>query len=82
MPVTKNPMLRYRILDDCFRNTARDFTIDELLLEVNRRIELTEGNASIVQLRQLRYDIAHMQSVEGWGIDLIEDNFIAVFVAN
>jgi len=73
MPVTKNPMLRYRILDDCFRNTARDFTIDELLVEINRRIELTEGNASIVQLRQLRYDIAHMQSEEGWSIDLIED---------
>ena len=73
MPITKNPMLRYRILDDCFRNTARDFTIDELLVEVNRRIELTEGNASVVQLRQLRYDIAHMQSEEGWSIDLIED---------
>lgn len=75
MPVTKNPMLRYRILDECFRNSMRSFTIDELLDEVNRRIELTEGKAEIIKLRQLRYDIAYMQSDEGWGIELVEEKF-------
>ena len=75
MPVTKNPMLRYRILDECFRNSMRSYTIDELLDEVNRRIELTEGKAEIIKLRQLRYDIAYMQSDEGWGIELVEEKF-------
>ena len=75
MPVTKNPMLRYRILDECFGNSMRSFTIDELLDEVNRRIELTEGKAEIIKLRQLRYDIAYMQSDEGWGIELVEEKF-------
>jgi predicted DNA-binding transcriptional regulator YafY len=75
MPVTKNPMLRYRILDECFRNGMRSYTIDELLEEVNRRIEITEGKAEIIKLRQLRYDIAYMQSDEGWGIELVEEKF-------
>ena len=75
MPVTKNPMLRYRILDECFRNSMRSYTIDELLEEVNRRIEITEGKAEIIKLRQLRYDIAYMQSDEGWCIELVEEKF-------
>ena len=68
-------MLRYRILDECFRNSMRSYTIDELLDEVNRRIEITEGKAEIIKLRQLRYDIAYMQSDEGWCIELVEEKF-------
>lgn len=73
MPVTKNPMLRYRILNECFRNVMHAFTIDELLEEVNKKIEQTDGKAHTIKLRQLRYDIFHMKSPEGWSIELVEE---------
>ena len=66
-------MLRYRILDECFRNTMHSFTIEELLEEVNRKIENIDGKAHVIKLRQLRYDIAHMKSPEGWSIELVEE---------
>jgi predicted DNA-binding transcriptional regulator YafY len=49
------------------------FTIDELLEEINKKIEQTDGKAHVIKLRQLRYDIAHMKSPEGWSIELVEE---------
>ena len=66
-------MLRYRILNECFRNSMHAFTIDELLEEINKKIEQTDGKAHVIKLRQLRYDIAHMKSPEGWSIELAEE---------
>lgn len=38
MPKTRNALLRYRILDHCFSNRFRKYTIDDLLAEVNAKL--------------------------------------------
>lgn len=74
MAVTKNPFIRYKILDSCFRNPYKKFT-KELLLEFlnDKLIELFDDESHCIKLRQMQDDIAFMKSSEGWGIELAED---------
>lgn len=55
MPVNNNALFRYRILDRCFKNKHRNYTIDDLLDEVNENLIDQTGKG--VSLRQLRVDI-------------------------
>jgi predicted DNA-binding transcriptional regulator YafY len=66
MPINKNALIRYQTLDRCFRNSGRNYSIDELLLEVNRSLKENGSSNSGVNKRQLYYDIQFMQSNEGW----------------
>ena len=70
MPITKNPYRRYQILDSCFQNTHREYTIDTLLQKVNESIVENEFGQPIT-LRQLRSDISFMKSQ--WGIEFNGD---------
>ena len=74
MAVTKNPLIRYKILDSCFRNPYKNFT-KELLLETvnNKLIELFDDESHCIKLRQMQDDIAFMKSAEGWNIELSEE---------
>lgn len=75
MAVTKNPLIRYKILDDCFKNPYKNFTIDVLLSSVNERLmDLFGDEKQCIKLRQLQDDIAFMRSSEGWGIELTDLN--------
>ena len=38
MAVTKKPLVRYKILDSCFKNPYKVFTIDVLLSTVNDKL--------------------------------------------
>ena len=66
MPVTKNALLRYKILDRCFSGSVR-YSIDELLDFVNDELE-AQGEYGI-SLRQLRDDIKNMRSIYDAPID-------------
>ena len=66
MPVTKNALLRYKILDRCFSGPVR-YSIDELLDFVNDELE-AQGLYGI-SLRQLRDDIKNMRSIYEAPID-------------
>ena len=66
MPVTKNALLRYKILDRCFSGAVR-YSIDELLDFVNDELE-AQGEYGI-SLRQLREDIKNMRSIYDAPID-------------
>lgn len=59
MPTNSNASLRYRILDRCFSNTHRKYTIDDLLDIVNEKL-CDKGKCSI-SMRQLRKDIQDMR---------------------
>lgn len=59
MPVNNNALLRYRVLDRCFKNKHRNYTIDDLLDEVNENLIDQTGKG--VSLRQLRVDIQKMR---------------------
>jgi predicted DNA-binding transcriptional regulator YafY len=74
MAVTKNPFIRYKILDSCFRNPYKKFTKELLLEFLNEKlIELFDDESHCIKLRQMQDDIAFMKSTEGWGIELAED---------
>jgi len=64
MSVNKNAQLRYRILDTCFRNYRRQFTIDDLVDEVN--VKLNDIYGICVSLRQIREDIKFMRDSVGY----------------
>jgi predicted DNA-binding transcriptional regulator YafY len=59
MPVNNNALFRYRILDRCFSNKFKNYTIGALLDEVNKN--LIELNGKGISERQLRADIQKMR---------------------
>lgn len=58
MPINKNAQLRYQILDRCFSNFNRKYTIDDLMDEVNDK--LYDLNGTTVKVRQLWQDMENM----------------------
>lgn len=68
MPITKNALLRYKILDRCFSGKVR-YSFDELLDFVND--ELDAQGLYGISLRQLRDDIKNMRSIYNAPIDAI-----------
>lgn len=59
MPTNKNALLRYQILDRCFSNRLRKYTIEDLVDAVNRA--LFDRYGSEVSMRQIRDDIKYMR---------------------
>lgn len=72
MATTKNPLIRYKILDKCFRNPYKNFYFETLLEAVNEMLFEITGDEEGIKTRQLRDDIAFMRSSEGWNIELAE----------
>ena len=64
MATNKNAQLRYQILDRYFSNFGRQYTIDDLVEEVNNR--LLDINGTEVSLRQIREDIKFMRDSVGY----------------
>lgn len=68
MPVDKQVIERYRVLNECFRNPYRDYTIEDLVDECNkalRRLDKPE-----VSKRTIQNDIVNMET--DYGIRLNE----------
>lgn len=59
MPVNKNAMLRYQVLDRCFSDFKRKYEINDLLEQVNDALYDLYGTE--VALRQIRDDIKYMR---------------------
>ena len=70
MATTKNALVRYRVLDKCFRNTGKKYFIDDLMKECNNTLAELDSDTSGINIRQLRDDIAFMKREEGWNIEL------------
>lgn len=64
MATNKNAQLRYQIPDRYFSNFGRQYTIDDLVEEVNDR--LLDINGTEVSLRQIREDIKFMRDSVGY----------------
>jgi len=73
MGITKNALIRYKVLDKCFRNTGKQYFIEDLIEECNKVLEDIDPDSGGVSLRTVRADIAFMKSSEGWSIELGED---------
>ena len=72
MATNKHAQIRYNVLDKCFKNTGRSYTIDKLLEECNDAIIEFDPNSIGIQKRQLYEDIRFMESEQGWNIELVE----------
>ncbi len=68
MPVDKQVLLRYQVLNRCFRNRYREYTINDLVVECNKA--LRNADKPDVSKRTVQNDI-HVLEVD-YGIELNE----------
>ena len=61
MPVDKQVLLRYQVLNECFRNRYREYTIDDLVDECSKamreKLDIMDG----VSKRTIQNDIANLE---------------------
>ena len=66
MPINKNAVLRYNVLDKCFSNFGRKFYFEDLLEKVNEALSEFDPTSTGIKTRQLRDDIRFMKSEAGY----------------
>jgi predicted DNA-binding transcriptional regulator YafY len=71
MATNKNAQIRYKILDNCFRNGGKRYFIEDLISECNKKLEEIDPDSKGISRRQIFDDINFMESSEGWEIDLL-----------
>ena len=72
MSINKNALIRYQVLDRCFRNTGKMYFWEDLLEECNKALMEFNPNSEGIQRRQLFDDIRFMESEAGWSIQLVK----------
>jgi predicted DNA-binding transcriptional regulator YafY len=70
MATNKNALIRYKILDTCFRNPGKKYFIEDLIEACEKTMLDINKKSNGISLRQIRDDIAFMKSKEGWDIEL------------
>jgi predicted DNA-binding transcriptional regulator YafY len=70
MATNKNALIRYKVLDNCFRNPGRKYFIDDLIAECEGILLEIDPESNGISRRQIFEDIAFMESKEGWSIEL------------
>lgn len=70
MSTNKNALIRYKVLDNCFRNHSKKYFIDDLIEECENVLLEIDPNSDGISRRQIFADILFMESKEGWGIEL------------
>ncbi|MDR7211810.1 WYL domain-containing protein [Flavobacterium piscis] len=70
MSTNKHAIIRYQTLDKCFRNSGRNYAIEDLVEECNKAIYKYTGKKEGIKKRQLYDDIRFMESEQGWNIEL------------
>lgn len=70
MSTNKNALIRYKVLDNCFRNPGRRYFIDDLIAECESVLLEIDPESNGISRRQIFDDIAFMESKEGWSIEL------------
>lgn len=70
MAINKNALIRYQVLDRCFRNNGRMFFLEDLLEECNKALLELNPDGDGIEKRQLYYDIRFMESEAGWAVPL------------
>jgi predicted DNA-binding transcriptional regulator YafY len=70
MAVTKNALIRYKILNECFRNPGKKYFLKDLIETVSEKLCETDPTSGGIGRRQIIYDIEFMESEAGWSIPL------------
>jgi predicted DNA-binding transcriptional regulator YafY len=72
MALNKNALIRYKVLDNCFRNPGRRFFIEDLISECDKVLAEIDPNSNGISRRTIFDDIKFMESSEGWQIELLK----------
>jgi predicted DNA-binding transcriptional regulator YafY len=72
MATNKNALVRYKVLDNCFRNPGKRYFIDDLIEECENVLLEIDPESNGISRRQIFEDIAFMGSKEGWNIELVK----------
>ena len=70
MSTNKNALIRYKVLDNCFRNPGKRYFINNLIGECEKVLADIDPESKGISRRQIFDDISFMESSEGWSIDL------------
>lgn len=70
MSINKNALIRYKVLDTCFRNPGKRYFLDNLIEECEKVLLEIDSESKGISRRQIFDDIAFMESSEGWSIEL------------
>jgi predicted DNA-binding transcriptional regulator YafY len=70
MATNKNALIRYKVLDNCFRNPGKRYFMDDLIAECESVLLEIDPESNGISRRQIFEDIAFMESKEGWSIEL------------
>lgn len=70
MATNKNAQIRYKILDNCFRNSGKRYFIEDLIAACNGKLREIDPDTKGISRRQIFDDITFMESSEGWEIEL------------
>ena len=70
MSTNKNALIRYKILDSCFRNPGKKYFIDTLIEECEKVLLEIDPDSNGISRRQIFDDINFMKSIDGWDIEL------------
>lgn len=70
MAVNKNALIRYKVLDKCFRNPGKRYFLNDLITECESVLLEIDPESNGISRRQIFEDIAFMESKEGWSIEL------------
>ena len=71
MATNKNALIRYKILDNCFRNPGKRYFIKDLMIACESVLFEIDSESNGISRRQIFDDIAFMESDEGWNIELL-----------
>ena len=71
MATNKHASIRYKTLDKCFRNSGKNYFINDLMEVCADAIYQHTGSPTSVSRRQIFDDIAFMESEAGYSIDLL-----------
>jgi predicted DNA-binding transcriptional regulator YafY len=70
MATNKNALMRYKLLDSCFRNPGKRYYIQDLIDECSRMISEINPKHQSISRKQIFDDILFMESNDGWNIPL------------
>jgi predicted DNA-binding transcriptional regulator YafY len=72
LATNKNALIRYKVLDKCFRNPGKRYFIENLIAECDSVLLEIDPESNGISRRQIFEDISFMESKEGWSIDLVK----------
>ncbi|MEJ0081706.1 MAG: hypothetical protein WDM78_12350 [Puia sp.] len=62
MPINRNALIRYRVIDKCLQNRRRKWTIENLIDACNEALYEYDGLEQGVSMRTIRMDLNAMRS--------------------